>query len=46
LLSAGIAFYERLLALGDIALSAGGLSRPEAEAALAELRDRAASPQG
>jgi hypothetical protein len=31
---AGVAFYERLLAQDDAALSAGGLPRPEAEAAL------------
>jgi hypothetical protein len=34
---AGIAFYERILAQSDAALDAGGLPRPEAEAALAEL---------
>lgn len=36
--SSGIAFYERILAHPDAALDAGGLPRPEAEAALAELR--------
>lgn len=38
LLSSGIAFYERILALSDEALTAGGLPRHEAEASLAELR--------
>jgi hypothetical protein len=35
---AGIAFYGRLLAQSDDALVAGGLSRTEAEASLAELQ--------
>jgi hypothetical protein len=34
----GVAFYERILAHDDAALTAGGLPRPEAEASLAELR--------
>lgn len=38
LLPAGIAFYERILALSDAALLAGGLPRAEARAALAELQ--------
>ena len=38
LLAAGSAFYARILALDDAALDAGGLPRPEAESALAELK--------
>jgi Family of unknown function (DUF6483) len=40
LLAGGIAFYERILALDDDALADGGLPRPEAAAALAELQGR------
>lgn len=38
--AAGVAFYERLLALDDATLGAGGLPRAEAEAGLAELQAR------
>jgi tetratricopeptide (TPR) repeat protein len=37
---AGIAFYRRLLALGDAAMRAGNLPRDEVEAALADLLRR------
>jgi tetratricopeptide (TPR) repeat protein len=37
-LGMGVAFYERLLALGDATLDAGGLPRAEVEAGLEEIR--------
>ena len=43
IVDAGIAFYQRLLALDPERLVAGNLPRPEAEASLAELLRRAVS---
>lgn len=42
---AGVAFYERLLSLDDKQLVAGGLSRAEAAAALAELQATSGNTQ-
>jgi hypothetical protein len=40
LLETGIAFYNRLLAMTDVDLNAGGLPRDEVNASLAELSER------
>jgi hypothetical protein len=40
LLSLGIAFFERLTGENDVTLTAAGLSRPEIQTVLIELRAR------